>query len=116
MPPKKKNSQTIRNEFSKILTKSKRRSIKLESDRGKEWYISVFKNVLRFKNIQPSSRFTDKGTSIADQVINTIPNLFKKPLFLKSNAYWVSELSSGINKYNNSYHNSIKTKPILNFK
>ena len=34
----KKNSQTKTNEFSKILTTSKRKPLKLESDRGTEFY------------------------------------------------------------------------------
>ena len=42
VPLKNKNSQTITNEFSNILTTSKRKPLKLESDRGSEWYNSVF--------------------------------------------------------------------------
>ena len=37
IPLKNKYSQTITNEFSNILTKSKRKPIKLESDRGTEF-------------------------------------------------------------------------------
>ena len=39
-----KNSQTFSNEIPNILTKSKRKPIKTESDRGSEWYNSVFQN------------------------------------------------------------------------
>ena len=65
IPLKNKKSQTITNEFMKFLSKSKRRPLKLESDRGKEWYNSVFQNFLTAKNIHHFSRFTDKGPSIA---------------------------------------------------
>ena len=37
IPLKNKNFQTITNEFSNILTISKRSPLKLESDRGSEW-------------------------------------------------------------------------------
>ena len=37
IPLKNKYSQTIRDEFSNIPTKSKRKPIKIESDRRKEW-------------------------------------------------------------------------------
>ena len=37
VPLKNKNYQTITNEFSNILTTSKRSPLKLESDRGKQW-------------------------------------------------------------------------------
>ena len=37
IPLKDRNIQTITNEFSKILATSKRRRLKIESDKGKEW-------------------------------------------------------------------------------
>ena len=49
IPLKKKNSQTITQEFSNILNKSKRSPGKIESDRGAEWHNSVFQNVLKVK-------------------------------------------------------------------
>ena len=86
IPLKTKNSQTITTEFSNILTESKPSPLKLESERGKEWYSSVFQNFLKVKNIQQYSRVTDKGPSKAERVIKTIRNLLKKPMFLESNA------------------------------
>ena len=43
IPLKNEKSQTITNDFSKNLTTSKRSPLKLESDRGKEWYNSIFR-------------------------------------------------------------------------
>ena len=111
-PLKNKYSQTITNEFSNILTKSKRKPNKIESDRGSEFYNSIFQNFLKSKNIQHYSRFTDKGPSIAERVIRTIRNLLKKPVFEKGNAGWLSELPSVIKQYNNTIHSSTKMKPI----
>ena len=111
IPLKNKSSQTITNELSNILTKSKRKPLKLESDRGSEWYNSVFQNFLKAKNIQHYSRFTDKGPSIAERVIRTIRNLLKKPVFEKGKADWLSELPSVIKQYNITIHNSIKMTP-----
>ena len=109
---KNKYSQTITNEFSNILSKSKRKPLKLESDRGTEFYNSIFQNFLKSKNIHHYSRFTDKGPSIAERVIKTIRNLIKKPVFFAGNADWVSELSSVIKQYNNTVHSSTKMTPI----
>ena len=44
VPVKIKYSQTITNEFSKILTTSKRKPLKIESDRRTEFYNSIFQN------------------------------------------------------------------------
>ena len=112
IPLKNKFSQTITNEFSNILTTSKRKPLKLESDRGTEFYNNIFQNLLKSKNIQHYSRYTDKGPSIAERVIRTIRNLLKKPIFLAGNADWLSELPSVIKKYNKSIHSSTKMTPI----
>ena len=109
---KNKDSQTIANEFSNILTTSKRKPLKIESDRGTEFYNSILQNFLKSKNIHHFSRFTDKGPSIAERVIRTIRNLLKKPVFEKGNADWLSELSSVIKQYNITIHNSTKRTPI----
>ena len=112
IPLKNKYSQTITNEFSNILSTSKRKPIKIESDRGSEFYNSIFQNFLKSKNIQHYSHYTDKGPSIAERVIRTIRNLLKKPVFEKGNADWLSELPSVIKQYNNTIHHSIKMTPI----
>ena len=112
IPLKNKYSQTITNEFSNILIKSQRSPLKIESDRGSEFYNGIFQNLLKTKNIQHYSRFTDKGPSIAERVIRTVRNLLKKPVFEKGKADWVSELPSVIKQYNNTFHHSIKMKPI----
>ena len=44
VPLKNKNSQTITVEFSNILTTSKRQPLKIESDKGAEFYNSICQN------------------------------------------------------------------------
>ena len=112
IPLKNKYSQTITEEFSNIITKSKRKPLKIESDRGKEWYNSIFQSLLKSKNIHHYSRYTDKGPSVCERVIRTIRNLLKKPVFEKGNADWLSELPSVVKKYNNTIHSSTKMTPI----
>ena len=111
IPLKNKYSQTITNEFSNILTSSKRKPLKIESDRGTEFYNSIFQNFLKSKIIHHYSRFTDKGTSIAERVIRTLRILLKKPVFEKGNGDWLSELPSVIKQYNKTNHHSIKVTP-----
>ena len=112
IPLKNNYSQTITEEFSNIITKSKRKPLKLESDGGKEWYNSLFQNLLKSKNIHHYSRYTDKGPSVCERVIRTIRNFLKKPVFEKGNADWLSELPSVVKKYNNTIHSSTKMTPI----
>ena len=109
IPLENTHSQTITNDFPNILTTSKRKPLKIESDRGAEFCNSIF---LKSKNIQHYSKYTDKSPSIAERVIRTIRNLLKKKVFEKGNADWLSELSSITKKYNNTIHTSTKLKPI----
>ena len=66
---KNKYGQTITQEFSKILTTSKRNPLKIESDGGTEFYNNEFQNFLKTKKIQHISRFTDKGPSLVERFI-----------------------------------------------
>ena len=111
IPLKIKYSQTITDEFSNILTKSKRSPLKIESDRGREWYNSIFQNFLKSKNIHQYSRYTDKGPSICERAIRTLRNLLKKPVFLAGEASCINELPSVVKQYNNTIHSSIKMTP-----
>ena len=86
IPLRNKISKTITDEFSNILSTSKRKPLKLESDRCTVLYNSFFQSFLIIKNIHHYSRFTDKGPSTAERVIRTIRNLLKEPVFLTSNA------------------------------
>ena len=111
IPLTNKYSPTITNEFSNFLTTSKRKPLKIESDRGSEFYNIIFQNFLKNKNIQHFSRFTDKGPSIAERVIRTVRNLLKKPVFEKGRSDGLSELPSVIKQYINTIHHSVKMTP-----
>ena len=53
-----------------------------KSDRGKEFFESVFQNFLKVQNIRQYSGYTDKKTSIAERILKTIRNSLKKSVFL----------------------------------
>ena len=112
IPLKNNYSQTITQDFSNFLTESIQKPLKIESERGKNWYNSIFQNLLKSKNLYHFSRYTDKGASVCERVIRTIRNLLKKPIFLAVNADWKSELPSVIKQYNNTIHSSIKMTTI----
>ena len=111
IPLKNKYSQTITNAFSNILTTSKRKPLKLESDRGTDFYNTISQNFIKNKIIQHYSRFTDKGPSKAERVIRTLRNLLIKPVFLAGIADLLGEFSTVIKKYNNTIPSSTKTTP-----
>ena len=107
-----KNSQTITTECANIITQSKRSPLRTESDRGAEFYNSIFQNFFKLKYIKHYSRFTDKGPSIAERVIRIKRNSLKKPVFLPVKAPWINELPSVIKQCNNTIHHSSKMTPV----
>ena len=115
IPLRNKYSRLIINEVSNIITTSKQKTLKTESDTGSDFYNNIFQKSLKTKNIQHDSRFTDKSPSIAELDIRTIPDLSKKPVFLAGNADWISELPSVIKQYNITIHSSIKMTPNQTF-
>ena len=112
IPLKNEYGEKITKEFSNNLSTSRRLLLKIESDRGKEWYNSIFQKSLKVRNIHHYSRFTEKAPSKAKKFIRTVRNLLKKPVFLAGNADWLSDLPSITKKYNNTVHNSTKMTPI----
>ena len=48
---KSKNAQTVEDSFEKILITSKRKPDLIETDRGKDFYNSIFQNFLSLNNI-----------------------------------------------------------------
>ena len=61
IPLKDWNSQIVKDEISNISTTSKRKPLKTESERVSKFYNNVFQNLLKSRNIQRYSRFTNKG-------------------------------------------------------
>ena len=93
-----KNGETMKSDFLKHLSTSKRSPVRIEADRGANFYYSISKNIVKVKIIHHCSRFTDRRPSIAARVNRTKRNSLKKPVFLAENAYWINELPSFIHQ------------------
>ena len=106
------NAQTIINEFSKNLTKSKRKPLEIESDRGAELYPSIFKKFLKLNKTHYYSRCTETKPSIMKRVIRSKRTLLKKPIFIAGKALWIKKLYSVLKTYNDTIHISTNMTPI----
>ena len=83
VPLKNKNAQTIKDCFESILMKSKRKPNLIESDRGREFYNSIFQDFLNKNNIKIYSRNSSVGAVFAERFNKTIRDLLKRPVFEK---------------------------------
>ena len=83
--------------FLKLLNHRNVNQISSKHD-GKEYVNKISKEFLNNHNIKRYSRNRVLGAIFAERFNRTKRNLLKKPVFLKGNADWLSELPSVIKK------------------
>ena len=112
-PLKTKNSEEIINSFKDIFKKSKRKPKLFQSDEGSEFTNNQTQNFFKNNNIKWYHTFNrDIKCSICERYNRTILNKIYKNFTLNNNTIWINDLDKLVNEYNNSYHRSIKMKPI----
>ena len=112
IPLKNKYAQSITDAFSRIIKTSRCKPNLLKTNDGKENANTIFNVFLNNHSIKRYSRNTALGAVFAERFNRTIRNLLKKPVFLKGNADWLSELPSVIKQYSNTIDSSTKMTPI----
>ena len=91
---------------------SKRKPNSIESDRGKEFYISIFQKILDNNNIKHYTRNSSLGAVFAERFNHTIRNFLKRPSFEKGDGNWIDVLPTITKQYNNRIHTSTNLSPI----
>ena len=112
-PLKTKKSEEIINSFKDIFKKSKRKPAMIQSDEGTEFTNIQTQSFFKNNNIKWYHTFNrDIKCSICGRYNKTILNEIYKNFTLNNNTIWINDLDKLVNEYNNSYHRSIKLKPI----
>ena len=113
-PLKTKKSEEIINSFNDIFKKSKRKPKLIQSDEGSEFTNNKTQTFFKNNNIKWYHTYNrDIKCSICERYNRTILNKIYKNFTLNNNTIWINDLNKLTNEYNNSYHRSIKMKPIL---
>ena len=112
VPLKDKKETTIINAFQSILNNSKRKPNKIWVDQGSEFYNTHFKKCLKDNNIEMYSTHNEGKSVIAERFIRTLKSKIYKHItaILKNISFDV--LDNIVNEDNNTYHRTIKMKPI----
>ena len=102
----------IVNAFKKILDDSKRKQNKVWVDQGSEFYYNSFKKWLE-KNDKEMYLTHKEGKSVAVErfVRTSKTKIYKYMTSLPKNMY-IDKLNDIVNEYNNTYHRTIKMKPV----
>ena len=102
---------SIINAFKKIIKQSNRKSNKIWVDQGGEFYDHAFKKWLSDNDIIMYSTFNEGKSVVAERFIRTLKNkLYEHMTAINKNVYY-DVLDDIVNEYNNTKHNTIKTKP-----
>ena len=112
VPLKDKKGISTVNVFQSILNKSKRKPNKIWVDKGSEFCNSSFKKWLQDNDIIMYSTNNEGKSVVAERFIRTLKSkIFKYMTSISKNVY-IDKLNAIVNKYNNTYHTTIKMKPI----
>ena len=112
IPLKDKKGTSIVNAFKQILKESNRKPNKIWVDKGSEFYNNSFKKWLQDNDIVMYSTNNEGKYVIAERFSRTLKNkIYKYITSIPKNVY-IDQLDDIVKKYNNTYHTSIKVKPI----
>ena len=117
IPLKDKKGVSIVNAFQKILDRSmelhsEQKPNKIWVDKGSEFYNHSFKKRLKDNDIEMNSIHNEGKSVIAERFIRTLNNKIYKYLTAISKNVYIDKLDDIVNEYSNTYHRTIKMKPI----
>ena len=95
-----------------ILNNSKRKSNKIWVDQGNELCNKSFKKWLKDNDIKICLTHNEGKSVVAERFIRTLKNKIDKHMTAISKLVSIDKLDDIVNEYNNSYHRTIKMKPI----
>ena len=112
VPLKDKKGVTIVNAFQKILVDSKRKPNTIWVDKGREFYNKSIKSWLEKSNIEMYSTDNEEKPVLAERFIRTLKTKTYKYITSVSKNVYIDKLDDIVDEYNNTYHGTIKMKPV----
>ena len=90
---------------------SKRKPLKIRSDRGKEFYNTTFLHYLEEQNIQIYSTNSDLKAVFVERFNRTLLDLIKEPMYIEGKGNWLNHINNVLDRYNNMVHGTTKMTP-----
>ena len=112
VPLKDKKGISIVKVFQIILKQSNRKPNKIWVDKGSELYNAYFKKWLRDNDIVMYSTHNEGKSVVAERFIRTLKSKIYKYMTSISKNVYIDKLDDIVYEYNNTYHTTIKMKPI----
>ena len=86
--------------------------LKIRVDEGSEFYNNSFKKWLKDNNIEMYSIHNEGKYVVAERFIRTLKTKIYKYMTTISENVYIDKLDDIVNEYNNTYHRTIKMKPV----
>ena len=112
IPLKDKKGISIVNAFQTVLKESNKKPNKIWVDKGSEFYNNSFKKWLKDNDIEMYSTNNEGKSVVAERFIRTLKTKIYKYMTSISKNVYIDKLGDIVNKYNNTYHSTIKMKPV----
>ena len=107
----KKGISTVK-AFQSILKQSNRKPNIIRVDKESEFYNAYFKKWLRDNDIVMYSTHNEGKSVVAKKFIRTLKSKIYKYMTSISKNVYIDKLDDVVDEYNNTYHNTVKMKPI----
>ena len=111
IPLKDKKGITITNAFQRTLNESKHKPNKIWVEKGSKFYNRSMKSWLEKIDREMYSTHNEGKSVIAERLIRILKNTIYKCITSISKIVYIDKLDDIVNKYHNTYHNTIKIKP-----
>ena len=113
VPLKDKKGVSIVDAVQKILDDSnKKPKKKTWVDKGSQFYNSSFKKWLKDNDTEMCSIYNEGKSVVAERFIRTLKTKIYKYMTSISKNVYIDKLDDIVNEYNNTYHRTIKMKPV----
>ena len=89
-----------------------RKPNKICVDKGSEFYNNAFKKWLKDNDIEMYSIHNEGKSVVAERFIRTLKTKIYKYMTSISKNVYINKLDDIVNEYNNTYHRTIKMKPV----
>ena len=110
-PLKTKRGQELKGAIINVFKRDNRQPKLLQTDKGSEFLNSIVKSLLSAKNIKLFTTNSERKASVVERLNRTMKSIMFKYFTKKNTRKYIDVLQDLVDRYNNSYHRSIKMCP-----
>lgn len=112
LPLKDKSGKSVSTAMEKVIQRDSNKMKNLQTDDGKEYFNSFFRQLMNKYNINHYSTKSEKKAAIIERFNRTLKGAMYKRFSYRGSYIWYDILPQLIHEYNNKFHRTIGMKPV----